>query len=60
MLKETQGEDSHYGNIKDCEEDEESVRSSNHFTFQNEYDSLTQMKINEELEDVIMQSYIYP
>ncbi|XP_049359184.1 uncharacterized protein LOC125823856 [Solanum verrucosum] len=35
------------------EEDEESVGSSNHVTIQNEYDSLPQMKIDEELEDVV-------
>ncbi|XP_049374052.1 uncharacterized protein LOC125839127 [Solanum verrucosum] len=38
---------------KEREEDEESVGSSNHVTIQNEYDSLPQMKIDEELEDVV-------
>ncbi|KAH0641872.1 hypothetical protein KY285_032738 [Solanum tuberosum] len=38
---------------KEHEEDEESVGSSNHITIQNEYDSLPQMKIDEELEDIV-------
>ncbi|KAH0647761.1 hypothetical protein KY285_033009 [Solanum tuberosum] len=38
---------------KECEEDEESVGSSNHITIQNEYDYLPQMKIDEELEDIV-------
>ena len=38
---------------KDREEDEESVGSSNHVTIQNEYDSLPQMRIDEELEDIV-------
>uniref|UniRef100_M1DUQ0 Uncharacterized protein n=1 Tax=Solanum tuberosum TaxID=4113 RepID=M1DUQ0_SOLTU len=35
------------------EEDEESVGSSNHITIQNKYDYLPQMKIDEELEDIV-------
>ncbi|XP_049378083.1 uncharacterized protein LOC125842824 [Solanum stenotomum] len=38
---------------KEHEEDEESVGSSNHITIQNEYDYLPQMKIDEELEDIV-------
>ena len=38
---------------KDREEDEESVGSSNHVTIQNEYNSLPQKKIEEEVEDII-------
>ncbi|KAH0735286.1 hypothetical protein KY285_010993 [Solanum tuberosum] len=38
---------------KEREEDEESVGSSNHITIQNEYDYLPQMKIDEELEDIV-------
>ncbi|KAH0779194.1 hypothetical protein KY290_005621 [Solanum tuberosum] len=38
---------------KECEDDEESVGSLNHITIQNEYDSLPQMKIDEELEDIV-------
>ncbi|XP_015170846.1 uncharacterized protein [Solanum tuberosum] len=38
---------------KEREEDEESVGSSNHVTIQNEYDSLPQIKINEELKDIV-------
>ncbi|KAH0686426.1 hypothetical protein KY284_016979 [Solanum tuberosum] len=43
---------------KKCEEDEESVGSSNHVIFQNEYDSLPQMKINEELEYIVWYCHI--
>ena len=38
---------------KEREEDEESVGSSNHVTIQNEYDSLPQKKIMEEVEDIV-------
>ncbi|KAH0675715.1 hypothetical protein KY285_023516 [Solanum tuberosum] len=38
---------------KERKEDEESVGSSYHVTIQNEHDSLPQMKINEELEDIV-------
>uniref|UniRef100_M1DA56 Uncharacterized protein n=1 Tax=Solanum tuberosum TaxID=4113 RepID=M1DA56_SOLTU len=38
---------------KEREEDEESVGSSYHVTIQNEHDSLPQMKIDEELEDIV-------
>ncbi|XP_015078307.1 uncharacterized protein LOC107022114 [Solanum pennellii] len=38
---------------KESEEDEESVGSSNHVTIQNEYDSLPQKKIEEEVEDIV-------
>ena len=38
---------------KELEKDEESVGSSNHVTIQNEYDSLPQMNIDEELEDIV-------
>ena len=38
---------------KEREEDEESVGSSNHVTIQNEYDSLPQKKIDEEVEDIV-------
>ena len=38
---------------KELEEDEESVGSSNHVTIQNEYDSLPQKKIVEEVEDIV-------
>ena len=38
---------------KEREEDEESVGSSNHVTIQNKYDSLPQMKIEEEVEDIV-------
>ena len=38
---------------KEREEDEESVGSSNHVTIQNEYDSLPQKKIVEEVEDIV-------
>ena len=37
---------------KEHEEDEESI-SSNHVTIQNEYDSLPQKKIEEEVEDIV-------
>ena len=39
---------------KEREEDEESVGSSNHVTIQNEYDSLPQKKIEEEVEDIVL------
>ncbi|XP_015068882.1 uncharacterized protein LOC107013500 [Solanum pennellii] len=38
---------------KDREEDEESVGSSNHVTIQNEYDSMPQKNIEEEVEDIV-------
>ena len=38
---------------KEHEEDEESVGSSNHVLIQNEYDSLPQKKIEEEVEDIV-------
>ena len=44
---------------KGSEEDEESARSSNHATIQNEYDSFPQMKSDEELEDIISCFHIY-
>ncbi|KAH0664110.1 hypothetical protein KY290_027749 [Solanum tuberosum] len=44
---------------KEREEDEESVGSSNYVTIQNEYDSLPQMKIDEELEDIVWCCHIY-
>ena len=44
---------SHCVYTKEHEEDEESVGSSNHVTIQNEYDSLPQKKIEEEVEDIV-------
>ncbi|KAH0636131.1 hypothetical protein KY290_036559 [Solanum tuberosum] len=44
---------------KECEEDEESVGSSYHVTIQNEHDSLPQMKIDEELEDIFWCCHIF-
>ena len=38
---------------KERKEDEESI-SSNHVTIQNEYDSLPQKKIEEEVEDIVL------
>ncbi|KAH0665904.1 hypothetical protein KY285_027110 [Solanum tuberosum] len=44
---------------KEHEEDEESVGSSYHVTIQNEHDSLPQMNIDEELEDIVWCCHIY-